>query len=106
MSKFHIKKNDTVVVIRGNYKGTKGRVLKIFSETSRAIVEKVNLRKKAQRPNKNNPQGGLIEKELPISISNLMLICNKCNQPTKTGRKLTEDKKRVRYCKKCNEIID
>ncbi len=106
MSKFNIKKNDQVLVIAGNNRGTKGKVLKVFRDKGTVIVEKVNLRKKAQRKSQDNPQGGIVEKELPISISNVKLLCNKCNQPTRISMKKTDDGRKVRSCKKCNEIID
>jgi large subunit ribosomal protein L24 len=106
MQKFNIKKGDNVLVLSGNDNGATGKVLKIFLENNRIIVEKVNLRKKSQRKSQDNPQGGIVEKEMPINISNVQLICNKCSKPTRTGRLKTDDGKSVRICKKCKEIID
>lgn len=106
MQKFNIKKNDNVLVLSGNNKGKSGKVLRVFPETGRVIVEKINLRKKNQRKTQEKPQGGIFEKESPISISNVQLICNKCSKPTRVGRLKTEEGLSVRVCKKCNEIID
>ncbi|HOK41193.1 MAG TPA: 50S ribosomal protein L24 [bacterium] len=106
MIKCKIKKNDTVLVVRGNDKGKRGKVLKVFPEERKIIVERVNIRKKAQKPTKDNPQGGIIEKELPISMSNVMIICNKCSSAVRVGRKKLEDNRIVRYCKNCKELLD
>ena len=85
--KLHIKKGDQVQVIAGDSKGQTGKVLKVEVSKQRAIVEGVNLCKKATKPNAQNPQGGIVEKEAPIHISNLMLIDPKSGKPTKVGRK-------------------
>lgn len=106
----HIKKDDQVVVLAGEFRGKKGRVLKVFPESERAIVEGMNLIKRHTRPNAKSPQGGIVEKEAPLHISNLKLICPKCNQPTRIKRTAINDstrnkKLRVRVCKKCNEML-
>ncbi len=101
-----IKKNDKVMVIAGKEKGKIGAVIKVDSEKGRAIVEKVNLVKRHMRPNAKVPQGGIIEKEASIHISNLMIVCGKCAEPTKVGKKVLEDGSRVRVCKKCGETLD
>ncbi|NQU85705.1 MAG: 50S ribosomal protein L24 [Mariniphaga sp.] len=103
--KLHIKKGDTVMVISGNYKNTKGRVLEIIRDTNRAIVEGVNIMKKHTKPNAENPQGGIVEKEAPIQISNLMIVDPKSGEPTRIGRKLDENGKLIRYSKKSGEEI-
>jgi large subunit ribosomal protein L24 len=104
--KLHIKKGDTVVVNTGNYRGQKGRVLEVVRKTNRAIVEGVNLVKKHTKPNAKNPQGGIVEQEASIHISNLMLVEPKTGEPTRTGRRLNEEKgKLVRYSKKTGEEI-
>ncbi len=95
-----IKKDDKVIVIAGKDKGKIGTVLKVDKEKRRVIVEKVNIVKK------HVPQQGIIEKEAPIHISNVMLICPKCSQPTRVGKKFLEDGRKVRVCKKCGEPID
>lgn len=103
--KLHIKKGDTVTIIAGESKGQKGRVLEVNRDTDRALVEGVNLIKKHTKPNTKAPQGGIIEKEAPIHISNLMLIDPKSNKPTRVGRKLNSSGKLVRYSKKSGEEI-
>ncbi len=103
--KLHIKKGDQVQVIAGDSKGQQGKVLKVEVLKQRAIVEGVNIVKKATKPNAKNPQGGIIEQEAPIHISNLMLIDPKSGKPTKVGRKLDDKGKLVRYAKKSGEEI-
>ena len=103
--KLHIKKGDQVQVIAGDSKGQQGKVLKVEDSKQRAIVEGVNIVKKATKPNAKNPQGGIIEQEAPIHISNLMLIDPKSGKPTKVGRKLDDKGKLVRYAKKSGEEI-
>jgi large subunit ribosomal protein L24 len=104
--KTRIKKNDIVQVISGKSKGKQGKVLKVDREKGRIFVEKVNFIKRHLRPSAVHRQGGIIEKEGPIHISNVMLICPKCSLPVKVGRKDLEDGTRVRFCKKCDEILD
>jgi len=105
-TRYHIKKNDTVMVIAGKEKGKTGKVLRILPKKDRAVVEKVNFIKRHMRPGAHSRQGGIVEKENPINISNLMVVCGKCTDPTRVGRKVLEDGSRVRYCKKCDEIIE
>ncbi len=106
VKKFKIKKNDVVMVIAGKDKGKTGKVMRIIPKSERAIVEKINMVKRHMKPNQQNRQGGILEKESPISISNLMLVCSKCTDPTRVGYKKLEDDRKVRFCKKCNEVID
>ena len=106
----HIKKDDIVQIVTGNDRGKQGRVLKVFPEENRIIVEGVNFIKRHTRPNQKLPQGGIIEREGSIHASNAMVICPKCNQLTTTGMKPVVDEaknktSRVRYCKKCGEMI-
>ena len=105
-SRYHIKKNDTVMVIAGKEKGKTGKVLRILPKKDRAVVEKVNFIKRHMRPGPHSRQGGIVEKENPINISNLMVVCSKCTDPTRIGRRVLEDGSRVRYCKKCDEILE
>ena len=98
-------KNDTVLVISGNYRGKKGKVLKVYPKESRVIVEGVNFIKRHTRATQKNPQGGIVEKEAPIHVSNLMVVCPKCDTPSRLGRKLLEDGKRVRVCRSCGEML-
>ncbi len=106
----HVRKNDTVMVISGNARGKSGRVLKIFSDSQRVIVEGVNIIKRHTRPSRRNPQGGIIQKEAPIHVSNVMVICPKCNTPSRLGNKRVVDattgrKSRMRVCKNCEEMF-
>lgn len=103
MKKFKIKSGDTVQVIAGDYKGTEGRVIQIFKDKNKALVEGVNIVKKHTKPSTQNPQGGIIEKEMPIHISNLSLLTKK-GDTTRVGYRMEGDKK-VRFSKKSNEVI-
>ena len=105
-SNYHIKKNDKVMVIAGKEKGKTGKVLRVLPKKDRAVVEKINFIKRHMRPGAHSRQGGIVEKENPINISNLMVVCGKCTDPTRVGRRVLEDGSRVRYCKKCDEIIE
>ncbi|MGD9158162.1 MAG: 50S ribosomal protein L24 [Desulfobacteraceae bacterium] len=100
-----IKKNDKVIILSGKEQGKIGNVLKVDIEKERVIVEKVNVVKRHSKPSAANAQGGIIEKEAPIHISNLMIICNKCAEPTRIGKRILDDGSKVRVCKKCGEII-
>ncbi len=100
-----IKKNDTVRVIAGNAKGTEGKILKVFPESNRVIVEKVNMIKRHTRQTSQADQGGIVEKEAPINASNVILICPKCSKPTRTMHSSLSDGRKVRRCKKCNETL-
>lgn len=104
--KFHVKKNDQVMVMAGKEKGKSGKLLRIIAKKEGALIEKVNFVKRHSRPSGQNRQGGIIEKEAPLPLSNIMIICSKCTVPVKVGRKILDDGKRVRYCKKCGEHID
>ncbi|UCF57810.1 MAG: 50S ribosomal protein L24 [Deltaproteobacteria bacterium] len=101
-----IKKNDKVIVLVGKEKGKIGAVLGVDAERSRVIVEKINMVKRHTRPGGKSAKGGIIEKEAPIHISNLMLVCNKCAEPTRIAKRILEDGSRVRACKKCGELLD
>ena len=103
--KLHITKGDTVRVIAGDSKGQQGKVLKVEVSKSRAIVEGVNLIKKATKPNAKNPQGGIVEQEAPIHVSNLQLLDPKSGKPTRVGRRKNAEGKLVRYAKKSGEEI-
>ena len=104
--KLHIKKGDTVKVIAGDDKGREGRVLEVIREKERAIVEGVNMITKHTKPNSKHPQGGRIEKEASVHISNLMVVEPKTGKPTRIGRKRNKETgKLVRYSKKSGEEI-
>jgi large subunit ribosomal protein L24 len=101
-----MKKDDKVIVISGKEKGKIGTILKLDYEKERALVEKVNMVKRHARPGGKQAQGGIIEKEAPLHISNLMLICGKCAEATRIGKRTLEDGSKVRACKKCGELLD
>ncbi len=103
--KLHIKKGDTVFVNAGENKGRQGRVLEVIRKTDRAIVEGINLVSKHTKPNAKSPQGGIIKKEAPVHISNLMLVDPSTGKPTRIGRKSTGESRLVRYSKKSGEEI-
>ena len=102
----HIKKDDKVKITAGKDKGKVGKVLGIKRKSSRIIVENINMAKKHARPSAKHRQGGIIESEAPIHWSNVMLLCNKCVTPVRIKMKRLEDGKKIRVCRKCNEIID
>lgn len=104
MAKFHIRKDDTVKVISGEYKGDEGKVLEVYPDKNKALVEGVNIVKRHTKPNAATPNGGIVEKEAPIHISNLMLVDPKTGETTRTGRKV-DGGKLVRYSKKTGEVI-
>lgn len=102
---YHVKKNDTVMVTTGKDKGKTGKVLRIVKKKDRLVVEKVNMIKRHVKPSQKS-KGGIMERESPIHVSNVMVFCDKCSKPVKIGRKTLEDGKKVRFCRKCEEVID
>jgi len=105
MNKLHIRKNDMVIVLTGEDKGKKGKVLKVLVKEQRAIVEGVNIVSKSMKPSAKNPQGGIVKQEAPIHISNLSLIDPKSGKATRIAIKINEDGKKVRIAKKSGEEI-
>jgi large subunit ribosomal protein L24 len=101
----HIVKNDTVKILTGKYSGKIGKVLKVFPDQKRLIVEGVNIIKKHTKPSQKNPQGGIVEKESSIHVSNVMVIDPKTNEPTRVGFKFLEDGSKVRISKKSGEML-
>lgn len=101
-----LKKNDTVRVISGEDKGKEGKILKVFPDKHRIIVEKVNMIKRHTRPSKAVPQGGIIEKEAPINETNVMLVCPKTGKPTRVGMQVLADGSRARVSKKSGDMIN
>ena len=101
-----IRKNDNVRVMSGNDKGKQGKILKVFPESHRIIVEKVNLIKRHTRPSKDVPQGGIIEKEGPIDASNVLLVCPTTGKPTRIGKDVLSDGSRARVSKKSGEMLN
>jgi large subunit ribosomal protein L24 len=106
-SKMRIRKDDLVTATAGKERFSKktGRVLKIFPEKGRVIVEGFSLSKRHMRPTQKNPKGGIVEKERSIHVSNVMLYCSKCQRGVRIGRRLLADGTSVRYCRKCGELV-
>ena len=102
----HIKKNDQVIVISGNEKGKKGKVLAVDHENGRVIVENVNMATMHKKPRRQGETGGIIQQEAALNMSNVMHICKKCGKPTRIGYTVLKDGSKVRVCKKCNENFD
>jgi len=106
VTKLHVKKDDTVMIIAGKDKGKSGKVLRVLPDKGRVLVENLNVIKRHTRPSQMNNEGGIIEKEAAIAISNVQLLCKGCNKPARTGIKVLDDGSKVRFCKKCNEIVN
>ncbi len=102
----HLRKNDNVMIIAGKEKGSTGKILKVLSEKDRAIIERLNLVKRHTKPRGPQKPGGIVEKEASIHISNLMLMCDRCNAPIRFGHKILGDGKKVRICRRCGETLD
>jgi large subunit ribosomal protein L24 len=105
-NKLHVKKDDTVIVITGKDKGKKGRIIAAYPRENRVLVEGVNMVKKHSKPTQANPQGGILDQEAPIHVSNVMLIDPKSGKPTRIGYKVLENGEKVRVAKKSGEVID
>jgi large subunit ribosomal protein L24 len=106
----NIRKNDSVQVVAGNARGKTGKVLKVFTESERVIVEGVNIIKRHSRPTQKNPQGGIIQKEESVHVSNVMVICPKCGERSRLGSKQVTDaatgrRHTMRICRSCEEMF-
>ncbi len=101
-----IRKNDTVLIIAGKDRGKKGKVRFAYPKNERVLVEGINMIKKHIRAMRQARQAGIIEREAPIDVTNVMLLCSKCNHPTRVGFRFLADSKKVRVCRVCNEVID
>lgn len=104
--KVHVRTGDTVLVLRGKDKGKRGKVIKVVPGEGRVFVEGVNIVKKHTKPSRKVMQGGIIEKEAPIYSSRVMVVCPRCQEPSRMGKKRLETNVSVRVCKKCGEVID
>ncbi len=102
----HVRRGDTVGVIAGKERGKRGKVLRVLQDKDRVIVEKINMVKKHQRPTPKVRQGGIIEREGPLHLSNVLLVCSRCDRPVRTGTKILGDGRKMRVCKRCGESID
>ena len=106
MKQFRIRKDDKVMVIAGKDQGKIGKVLKVLHKHDSVVVEKVNVAKRHVKPNPYRREpGGIVDKEMPIHVSNLMVVCPACAAPTCVGYRYAEDGKKIRFCKKCNETL-
>ncbi len=101
-----IRKGDVVRVIAGRERGKSGKVLQVLPKKQRVIVEKLNMIKRHTRPHQQNRQGGIVEKEGALQISNVMLVCSQCSQTTRFTLKVLTDGKKLRCCRKCGEVLD
>lgn len=101
-----IKKNDTVVVISGRERGKRGKVARVVPETNRAVVEGINLVKRHAKPRGMGQPGGIIEQEAALHLSNMMIVCTKCDRAVRVGFTRLEDGSKVRVCRKCGEVIE
>ena len=106
VSRFRIKKGDLVQVISGRDKGKTGKILSVVTNKQKIFVEKLNLIKRHTRPNQKNRQGGIIEKEAPLHISKVMLVCSNCGKPARVGIRQLEDGNKLRICRRCEEVIE
>ncbi len=104
--KVKIKKGDTVMVIAGRARGKTGKVLRVSPAVGRIFVERLNLVKRHRKPRGPQAPGGIVEKEAPLAISNVMVLCGKCNRPVRVGRRRLEDGRLVRFCRTCKEQLD
>ncbi|HEV8457688.1 MAG TPA: 50S ribosomal protein L24 [Methylomirabilota bacterium] len=102
----HVRRGDTVAVIAGRERGKRGKVLRVLPEAGRVVVEKINMMKKHQRPTQKLRQGGIIERESALSLSNVLLVCGRCDKPSRAGIKVLGDGRKVRVCRRCGETID
>ncbi len=104
--KTYLKKNDQVEVIAGKDKGRVGKILRLVLDKDRAFVERINMIKRHQKPTEMNQQGQIVEKEAPIHVSNLQLICPECTKTGRVGKRILEDGTKIRFCKSCGESIE
>ncbi len=104
--KYKLKKDDPIIVTTGKDKGKKSKILKVLKDEGKVIAEGVNVVKRHMKPSQLNPDGGIVEKEKPLDISNVMYLCPKCNKGVRLGIKVLQDSTKQRYCKSCGEIVD
>ena len=101
-----IRKNDSVMVVTGRERGKTGKVLRVMPDRDAAIIERVNLVKRHAKARGPQQPGGIVEKEAPMRLSNIMLMCDKCNAPVRVGRKVMADGDKARVCRRCGDPID
>ena len=106
MAQQRLRKDDTVVVIAGRERGKQGKVLRVLPAKGRVVVEQINIVKRHQKPRSQQQQGGIIEKEAWLDLSNVMPLCSRCNKPSRVGHRKLEDGRSVRICRRCNETLE
>jgi large subunit ribosomal protein L24 len=104
-AKYKIKKNDTVMVVAGRDRGKTGKVMRVLPERGRVVIERLNIVKRHTKPRGAQSPGGIVEKEAPLDISNVMIFCDRCNAPVRVGVKTADDGARNRVCRRCGEAI-
>ena len=102
---WRLRKNDTVMVIKGRDRGKTGKVLRVLPNQGRVVVERLNMVKRHTKPRGAASPGGIVEKEAPLSISNVMILCDRCNAPVRVGIKLAADGSRSRICRRCRDVL-
>jgi large subunit ribosomal protein L24 len=105
MLKVKIKKNDMVMVVKGRDRGKTGKVMRVMPEEGRVVVERLNMVKRHSKPRGATSPGGIIEKEAPLRIENVMIFCDRCNAPVRAGWKLNADASKSRICRRCDEVL-
>ncbi len=106
MAMAHVRKGDTVMVVAGKERGKRGKVLRVIPGKGRVLIEHVNMIKKHQRPTQKLRQGGIIEREGALALSNVLVVCPRCDKPSRLGVKILGDGRKVRTCRRCGESID
>jgi large subunit ribosomal protein L24 len=106
MPGIHVRRGDTVAVIAGRERGKRGKVLRVLAADRRVLVEKLNMVKKHQRPTQKVRQGGIIEREAALALSNVLLVCGRCDRPVRTGVTILADRRKLRVCRRCGEPVD
>jgi large subunit ribosomal protein L24 len=106
MQSVHVRRGDTVAVIAGRDRGKRGKVLRVLPDKGRVVVEKINLTKKHQRPTQKLRQGGIIEREGPLALSNVLVVCARCDRPVRTGIRTLADGRKLRVCRRCGESVE
>jgi large subunit ribosomal protein L24 len=106
MAAVHVRRGDTVGVISGKERGKRGKVLRVLRDSARVVVEHLNMIKRHQRPTQKLRQGGIIEREGPLALSNVLLVCGRCDRPVRVGVKVLNDGRKVRVCRRCGESVD
>jgi len=101
-----IRKNDSVMVIAGKERGKTGKILRVLPEKNSVIIERLNIVKRHAKPRGAQQPGGIVEKEARMHVSNVMIMCDKCNAPVRIGHKVLADGKKIRICRRCNEALD